>query len=80
MGCINMDKLKRTIALAVFLILFSSSVFADIVIMKDGKRIKGLILDEFKDRIVVSTVEGEKIIMISDIESAIYSSEENIIR
>lgn len=73
---INMDKLKRIIALAVIIILFSSSVFADVVIMKDGQRIKGLILDEFKDRVVVSTVEGEKTIMVSDIRSAIYSSEE----
>ncbi|MGB2630752.1 MAG: PDZ domain-containing protein [Candidatus Omnitrophota bacterium] len=56
-------------------ILLAQNVFADTVILRDGERIKGLILDEFKDRVVVSTVEGEKSIMKSDIRSAIYDDE-----
>ena len=32
-------------------------------------------MDEFKDRIILSTVEGEKTIMKSDIRSAVYDSE-----
>lgn len=61
--------------LALFLSLNCPS-FADTVIFKDGKRAKGLILDEFKDRIVLSTIEGEKVIPKSKIRSAVYDSEE----
>lgn len=67
-------KLATSIALVTFLL--SLCAFGDTVIMKDGKRTKGLILDEFTDRIVVSTVEGEKTLMVSDIRSAVYSTEE----
>ncbi|RKY41318.1 MAG: hypothetical protein DRP85_06665 [Candidatus Makaraimicrobium thalassicum] len=50
--------------------------YADTVILKGGKRVKGLILDEFRDRITLSTAEGEKTIKRSDIRSAVYDSEE----
>lgn len=49
---------------------------ADTVILKDGTRVKGLILEEFKDRVLVSTPKGEKTILKSNIRSAVYSSEE----
>lgn len=49
---------------------------ADTVILKDGRRVKGLILEEFKDRILISTSEGEKTLLKKDIRSAVYSSEE----
>jgi len=49
--------------------------YADTVILKDGRRVKGLILDEMKDRIVFSTVSGEREIRKSDIRSAIYDTE-----
>jgi len=48
---------------------------ADTVVLKNGESVKGLILDEFSDRIVVSTVEGEKILMKSEIRSAAYDEE-----
>jgi C-terminal processing protease CtpA/Prc len=38
---------------------------------------KGLILDEYKDRVVLSTADGEKTLMKSRIRSAIYDSEED---
>ncbi|MEA3489107.1 MAG: PDZ domain-containing protein [Candidatus Omnitrophota bacterium] len=62
-----------TVAMTFF---YSSPSRADTVILKSGDRIKGLILEEFKDRIVLSTVQGEKTIMKSAIRSAIYDSEE----
>lgn len=49
---------------------------ADTVILKDDRRIKGLILDEYKDRIVLSTASGEKTIFKSDIRYAVYDDEE----
>ena len=58
------------------ILFFCSFSFADTVILKNGRKEKGLILDEFKDRIVLSTAEGEKTLMKSDIRSAIYDSEQ----
>jgi C-terminal processing protease CtpA/Prc len=45
--------------------------------MRDGRRIKGLVVDEYRDRIILSTGEGEKTLMKSDIRSVFYSSEED---
>ena len=71
-----MNKLCRYITAVALTILFCGlSASADTVILTNGERIKGLILDEYKDRVVVSTVYGEKIIMKSEIRSAIYDSE-----
>ena len=52
-----------------------STVSADTVVMKNGERLKGLILDDYKDRVILSTVDGEKILMKSDLKTAIYESE-----
>lgn len=54
----------------------SSFSSADTIILKDGTKIKGLILEEFKDRIIFSTVDGEKEFMKNALSSAIYDSEE----
>lgn len=64
------------VAAAVFAVLPGWAAHADTVIMKDETRIKGLILDEFRDRIVVSTAEGEKTLMKDDIRCAVYDDEE----
>ncbi len=57
-------------------LLTASACAADTVILKDGRRVKGLILDEFKDRIVLSTADGEKAIFKADIRYAAYDDEE----
>jgi C-terminal processing protease CtpA/Prc len=62
--------------LVVILVTTSQLSFADTVILKDGQKVKGLILDEYKDRVVVSTLYGERTLMKKDIRSAFYSSEE----
>ena len=64
------------IALAAALAVIARGACADTVIMKDKTLIKGLILDEFKDRIVISTAEGEKSLMKDDIRCAVYDDEE----
>lgn len=67
----------KQILFFIFLFLGASGmIFADTVVLKDGTRIKGLILDEFKDRLVISTVIGERELMKSTLKSAIYDSEE----
>lgn len=64
------------IAVAAAFAVLPGWAHADTVIMKDKTRIKGLILDEFRDRIVVSTAEGEKTLMKDDIRCAVYDDEE----
>ncbi|MFH1798934.1 MAG: PDZ domain-containing protein [Candidatus Omnitrophota bacterium] len=56
--------------------LISPFSSADTLILKNGDKIKGLILEEFKDRVVFSTVDGEKEFMKSVLSSAVYDSEE----
>ncbi len=66
--------LRITVVFAVAFFL-SVELSADTVIRKDGVREKGLILDEYKDRIVFSTVEGERTILKADIRSVVYEDE-----
>ena len=54
----------------------SINAFADTVILRDGQRMKGLIVDEFRDRVILSTPDGERTVMKSDIRSAVYDSEQ----
>lgn len=63
---------------AVTLIVISTCLVssADTVILKNGKKLKGLMVNEYKDRITLSTAEGEKTIMKSSIRSAVYDDEE----
>ncbi|MFH1846765.1 MAG: PDZ domain-containing protein [Candidatus Omnitrophota bacterium] len=55
---------------------FFDSSFADTIIKKDGTQVKGLILEEYTDRIVMSTIAGEKELKKSLIKSAMYDNEE----
>ena len=49
-----------------------NSAFADTIVLKDSTKTKGLVVDEYVDRIVVSTYEGEIFLSRSDIEDIIY--------
>jgi membrane-associated protease RseP (regulator of RpoE activity) len=66
--------LSYAAAVAVMFCLAATAA-ADTVILRDGTRVKGLILDEMKDRIVFSTPAGEVEILKSEIRSAIYDTE-----
>ncbi|MBD3380491.1 MAG: PDZ domain-containing protein [Candidatus Omnitrophica bacterium] len=59
-----------------FLAVLTGSCYGDTVILKNGKRVKGLVLERFKDRVVVSTFEGERTIKKSAIRSVIYDTDE----
>ena len=73
---IFMFKYIRPVFIAATILCICSYSLADTVIFEDGTRTKGLILEEFKDRVVLSTIEGEKVLMKEDIRSTIYDSEE----
>lgn len=67
----------RSIAYTLLPVIFiCANSYGDTVILKNGVKLKGLILDEFKDRVVVSTSDGEITLMKSDIRSSTYDSEE----
>ncbi len=66
------------IIIYIVLLLFMSNNFsgADTISMKGGERIKGVIVEEYKDRVVISTVDGEKEIMRDKIGNVIFDLEE----
>ncbi len=62
-------------------IFFALSLSADTIITNDGKEIKGIVVEDYKDRVVFSTVDGEISVMKSDIrEMAFDSDEDNLIK
>jgi len=44
--------------------------------MSDGERMKGVVVEDYGDRVVISTMEGEKQIMRKNIQRVIYDLEE----
>lgn len=54
-----------------------STLYADTVTTKDGREIKGIIVEDYKDRVIFSTVDGEVNIMKSDINELYFDSEED---
>ncbi|MBF0217068.1 MAG: PDZ domain-containing protein [Candidatus Omnitrophica bacterium] len=65
----------RYFIFAALLAVLSLDSRADTVFLKDGTRIQGVILDEYSDRVLVSTTEGEKSVLKDDIWKASYSDE-----
>jgi len=54
---------------------------SDTVYTKDNKEIKGIIVEEYKDRVLISTVDGEQSLMKSDVKELYYDTEEqNLIK
>jgi predicted metalloprotease with PDZ domain len=53
-----------------------AEVSADTVILKNNKQIKGVIVEEYADRLILSTMEGEKTVMSVDRRKIDYDLEE----
>lgn len=68
--------MRYVIVLVILIFIVTASLFADTVIMKDGKKVKGLVVNEYADRITLSTVDGEKDILRKDIERIEYDTPE----
>ena len=67
----------RIIGNILIVLFFTTSIlYADTVIMKDKKEIKGLVVDEYVDRITLSTIDGEKDIFREGIEGIEYDTPE----
>jgi len=50
--------------------------FADTLYLKNDETLKGVVVEEYTDRIVLSTITGEKQVMRNEIEQLIYDREE----
>ena len=67
--------------LITYTLQLTTYVYADSIYTKDGKEIKGIVVEEYKDRVVLSTVEGEKTVAKADIRELYFDNEEsNLIR
>lgn len=69
--------IKSVILLFLFCSLWTvDHALSDTIYTKDNKEIKGIIVEEYKDRVLVSTVDGERAIMKPDIRELYFDTEE----
>jgi len=65
----------------ILILLFATSSFADTIYLKTGKSLKGVVVEEYADRVVISTHKGEKCILKDVISKVIYDRpEQNLVR
>lgn len=58
-------------------LLLASHSAADTIYLKDGKELKGIVVEDYQDRIVFSTPEGEIALAKADIRELYFDSEED---
>ncbi|MEI6863603.1 MAG: PDZ domain-containing protein [Candidatus Omnitrophota bacterium] len=79
-----MGKKVLVIFLAIFFIThypMVSALFSDTIQTNDGKEVRGIIVEDYKDRIVLSTVDGEITTLKSEIQQLYYDSEaDNLVK
>ena len=77
--------MKKTFSHAVVILTFIPiltvwysclTIHADTVVMSSRERIKGVVVEEYEDRIILSTMDGEKELMKNDIRDIKYDLEE----
>lgn len=59
------------------LALVTCCIDADTIRTSEGKEIKGIVIEEYKDRLVFSTADGEINLMKSDVRDLVFDSEED---
>ena len=76
-----MKILITAVILTCLLIPLERPAFSDTIFMKNDREVKGIVVEEYKDRIVLSTYEGEKTLFKRSIRSVVYDSpEKNLVR
>jgi uncharacterized protein (TIGR00299 family) protein len=66
---------------AAFLSLVTGYAAADTIYAKDGKELKGIVLEDYKDRVIFSTIDGQITVMKSDMKELYFDTEEqNLIK
>lgn len=66
-----------SLTIAVAVLNYAGKIAADTITMNDGKEIKGIVVEDYKDRLVFSTADGEMTIMKSEMRDLSYDSEED---
>ena len=75
-----MQILRKFCMITAGFVLAASLSFADTIYMKNGNEIKGIVVEDYKDRVVISTYEGEKTVFKKDISEILYDLlEQNLI-
>lgn len=73
--------MERLLILPVFLFLARGIVYADAIYLKDGQELKGVIVEDYHDRILLSTEKGERTLAKNEIEDIRYDAvEDNFVR
>jgi hypothetical protein len=73
--------MPKIFKIAVLFLLITPGAFADTIRMDDGSVMKGIVVEDYKDRVVLSTIDGEKTVMKGGIRELSYDSEEeNLIK
>lgn len=72
----SFNYMRCIIILAIFIFIVTATLFADTVIMKNEEELKGLVVDEYIDRVTLNTVDGEKDILRDEIERIEYDTPE----
>ncbi len=77
--------MKRTVPLilliTIYYVLYTIYCFADTIYTKDNKELKGIVVEDYKDRVKFSTIDGEINVMKSDVRELYYDTEEqNLIK
>ncbi len=72
-----MTKRSHLLGFSIFYIFLLSAAYADTITTKDGKEIKGIVVEDYKDRVIFSTADGEVNVMKSDINELYFDSEED---
>ncbi len=62
--------------LLMFCLFLSGIFYGDTIFKKDRERVKGVIVEEYRDRVIVSTIDGEQKILRSDVKKIDYDLEE----
>lgn len=77
-------KTRNVLTVSVFLFCGLWAIdygLSDTIYTKENKEIKGIVIEEYKDRVLVSTVDGERTLMKSDIKELYFDTEEqNLIK
>lgn len=68
--------MRYIITIVIVIFSITAILCADTVVMKDRTKVKGLIVDEYIDRVTLSTVDGEKNILRKNIDRIEYDTPE----
>ena len=58
-------------------LLVTSHLTADTIYTNDKEEVRGVVVEDYKDRVIFSTADGEKTVMKSDMSALYYDSEED---